>query len=320
MDLTVDLENYIHSKIKDHLVYPEEYLSQFEGQSLENELLKLQWFCNSSSSNTSSQWRDWQIDLYSNIISSEKYVPDFLAALDKTVNFTTSDILKLYSPDELEKIIPQQNNSTPHNGGGSSDGLKFTQEFRTGGYTGDGNFNEVQGIVHRGEYVIPKDIVDDNPILINELEKMRLRQEDVDNTTKYANQSFQDIQEIEELLDPLITSSDLIHNDNEKTVELLSKILEAILNNKPVEIPDELNVKGISELINMLKLNNKPQINNFIQPIARSNNFMNQNSSNNGNSQINNFIQSITRSNNFMNQNSNNNGNSQSIPLNVPLQ
>jgi len=39
---------------------------------------------------------------------------------------------------------------------------------------------------------------------------------------------------------------------------LLSKILEAILNNKPVEIPDELNVKGISELINMLKLNNKP--------------------------------------------------------------
>jgi hypothetical protein len=41
MNLTVDLENYIHSKIQDNLVYPEMYLSQFEGQSLENELLKL---------------------------------------------------------------------------------------------------------------------------------------------------------------------------------------------------------------------------------------------------------------------------------------
>jgi len=41
INLTVALETYIHSKIKGYLVHPEKYLSQFEGQSLENELLKL---------------------------------------------------------------------------------------------------------------------------------------------------------------------------------------------------------------------------------------------------------------------------------------
>jgi hypothetical protein len=32
--------------------------------------------------------------------------------------------------------------------------------FKTGGYTGDGNPNDVAGIVHRGEFVVPADAVD----------------------------------------------------------------------------------------------------------------------------------------------------------------
>jgi hypothetical protein len=32
--------------------------------------------------------------------------------------------------------------------------------FKTGGYTGDGNPNDVAGIVHRGEFVVPADVVD----------------------------------------------------------------------------------------------------------------------------------------------------------------
>jgi hypothetical protein len=38
--------------------------------------------------------------------------------------------------------------------------LAATGAFKDGGYTGDGNPNDVAGIVHRGEYVVPADAVD----------------------------------------------------------------------------------------------------------------------------------------------------------------
>lgn len=38
--------------------------------------------------------------------------------------------------------------------------LAATGAFKEGGYTGDGNPNDVAGIVHRGEYVVPADAVD----------------------------------------------------------------------------------------------------------------------------------------------------------------
>jgi hypothetical protein len=49
-------------------------------------------------------------------------------------------------------------------------------QFAEGGYTGDGNKNEPAGIVHRGEYVVPKSIVESNTgaQMIGVLEAMRM--------------------------------------------------------------------------------------------------------------------------------------------------
>ncbi|WP_066834915.1 hypothetical protein [Rufibacter ruber] len=47
--------------------------------------------------------------------------------------------------------------------------------FADGGYTGDGGKYEVAGVVHKGEYVIPQEIVKKNGALINNLEAQRLR-------------------------------------------------------------------------------------------------------------------------------------------------
>lgn len=49
--------------------------------------------------------------------------------------------------------------------------LAMVGAFKTGGYTGDGNPNDVAGVVHRGEYVIPADAVD--RIGLDTLESMR---------------------------------------------------------------------------------------------------------------------------------------------------
>lgn len=45
--------------------------------------------------------------------------------------------------------------------------------FDTGGYTGHGGKYEPAGVVHKGEYVIPAWMTQENPIMISELEKMR---------------------------------------------------------------------------------------------------------------------------------------------------
>lgn len=47
--------------------------------------------------------------------------------------------------------------------------------YDTGGYTGQGNTNQVAGVVHAGEYVIPQWMVKQSPELIATLERKRLR-------------------------------------------------------------------------------------------------------------------------------------------------
>lgn len=51
----------------------------------------------------------------------------------------------------------------------------FVQQFASGGYTGDGGQYEPKGVVHGGEYVIPKWMVQKSPALIGSLEYTRKR-------------------------------------------------------------------------------------------------------------------------------------------------
>ncbi len=52
--------------------------------------------------------------------------------------------------------------------------------FADGGYTGDGKKYELAGVVHKGEYVVPSEIVKSSPNLIKELEVMRTGSESFD--------------------------------------------------------------------------------------------------------------------------------------------
>ncbi len=61
---------------------------------------------------------------------------------------------------------------------GKAFGLMYTggyAGFETGGYTGEGGKYEIAGVVHKGEYVIPKQLVDKNKDVIANLESQRLR-------------------------------------------------------------------------------------------------------------------------------------------------
>lgn len=60
----------------------------------------------------------------------------------------------------LNTNIPTDGGGEGGEGGGEGSGATFNGRERTfalGGYTGDGPVSEVAGIVHRGEYVVPKD-------------------------------------------------------------------------------------------------------------------------------------------------------------------
>lgn len=57
---------------------------------------------------------------------------------------------------------------------GIIDGVSYGG-FASGGYTGAGGRNDVAGIVHRGEYVIPQWMTNKSPALIESLERVRLK-------------------------------------------------------------------------------------------------------------------------------------------------
>jgi len=54
------------------------------------------------------------------------------------------------------------------------------QRFNTGGYTGDGAINEIAGLVHKGEYVLPANVV--KSIGLPALEAIRSNPNDIDKT------------------------------------------------------------------------------------------------------------------------------------------
>lgn len=49
------------------------------------------------------------------------------------------------------------------------------KEFQVGGFTGEGEMNEVQGVVHKGEYVIPSFLIDKYKTIIEKIEEDRLQ-------------------------------------------------------------------------------------------------------------------------------------------------
>jgi TP901 family phage tail tape measure protein len=58
-------------------------------------------------------------------------------------------------------------------GGGGGGGIKF-KFLKKGGYTGDGNVNDAAGIVHRGEYVMPANVVSNYGVgFFDQLAQMR---------------------------------------------------------------------------------------------------------------------------------------------------
>ena len=63
--------------------------------------------------------------------------------------------------------------------------------FDTGGYTGDGGKYDVAGVVHRGEYVIPKWMVQKNKGLISTLESQRLKGFHVGGSSDNINSSIE---------------------------------------------------------------------------------------------------------------------------------
>ena len=210
---------------------------------------------------------DYDLPRIQGLLRNEKYGQGYEEYLNTDI--TLDEIIR----QNKDNIITYFKKSDISN---KDDMIDYIQKYKVGGYTGQGNQNEIQGFVHKGEYVIPKDIVDSNPILINELETMRLRQEDVESLTRNANQSLQDLQEREEPNNPLISNVEVLHRDNQKTVEILTRILEAIANNKPIEIPSEFNVKGIQDLIQTIKNSNTPPI-NIISPVTNTANSFSNN-------------------------------------------
>lgn len=78
-------------------------------------------------------------------------------------------ILETLANEALKKLISLVTGGGTNFLGGVFDFLGFA----SGGYTGQGGRNEVAGVVHRGEYVIPQSIVQSSPQLISSIESKR---------------------------------------------------------------------------------------------------------------------------------------------------
>lgn len=76
--------------------------------------------------------------------------------------------------------------------------------FMAGGYTGEGAVDEVAGIVHKGEYVIPQHIVARVPDMVHSIEAMRNGNQSYDhsrNLTISGPISVQSQSDLEMMLD-----------------------------------------------------------------------------------------------------------------------
>ncbi|TDX44577.1 hypothetical protein C7959_1501, partial [Orenia marismortui] len=88
-----------------------------------------------------------------------------MIAMNVAVKFIPDSWVNFDKEEPFKVKIPKYNNDYK--------GYWNIGEWATGGYTGDGGKFEPAGIVHKGEYVIPKWLVNKKPELIAELEGMR---------------------------------------------------------------------------------------------------------------------------------------------------
>lgn len=123
-------------------------------------------------------------DLEANLAEQEQIFRDFTAQLDtinkdftavyqdeltKREQLTKSSVDNLVAQYQRLAAAAQAARSAGANIGGVSTGAGFAE----GGYTGDGSKNEIAGIVHKGEYVVPAWLSKAAPGLFGMLEGMR---------------------------------------------------------------------------------------------------------------------------------------------------
>lgn len=142
-------------------------------------------------------------DMVNNTIISLKAMwEDFI---DWWQGFSFKDMVSDFGTSLKESVIEAFKNfsilETIGLKGGKSKG------FATGGYTGDGNKYDVAGIVHKGEYVIPKWMVEDNPDMISQLESQRKGYAEggyVGGLANFISPAMQDKERFFEALQPLM--------------------------------------------------------------------------------------------------------------------
>ncbi|TDX46586.1 hypothetical protein C7959_1391, partial [Orenia marismortui] len=88
-----------------------------------------------------------------------------MIAMNVAVKFIPDNWVNFDKEESFKVKIPKYNNDYK--------GYWNIGEWATGGYTGDGGKFEPAGIVHRGEYVIPKWLVNKKPEMVAQLEQIR---------------------------------------------------------------------------------------------------------------------------------------------------
>lgn len=112
-------------------------------------------------------------------------------------------------------------------GGGGTETEGFAP-FDIGGYTGAGALDEIAGVVHRGEYVIPAWMVKRNPSLIMALERIRKRgfQEGGGEGIDLNDMFIKSLDTFVNIMDGFVNTFEPIVDMFDKLVESLSKLAE----------------------------------------------------------------------------------------------
>ncbi len=191
--------------------------------------------------------------LYNEIIS--KTNSDSLSAI-------SSDILNYISKNERIKLLDTSSISSVKNQIGSltenelanisskSDfnltdltNLTTDKMFKEGGYTSGTNTDKVQGVVHEGEYVIPKNILSQNTILTETLENIRTNKiENIlsdSNISNVLNKKINvQISNFEQIKDIIINSNKIYERKIKEDKEII-KLLEPNFNSNIEDINND---------------------------------------------------------------------------------
>lgn len=151
-----------------------------------------------------------------------------------------SEIISLISSvlstlgDILEAIEDVLGGTVGALGGGINgvvNGVVSAFGFADGGYTGSGGKYDVAGVVHKGEYVVPSDLVKSNPNTISFLESQR-------KGTSYSGQYYNG---------GIVSSS--MSSTNEDKLDIVIQLLNSILvsNNKELKIVKKWDIIGVPQ-------------------------------------------------------------------------